>query len=116
MAALQQGIHLLVADLHPAGTSDPEGIHGEIWPIVGGGHFRLPENKALTVAAYMAERLPQAFVEPLAVGDTLPDMPLFLAERRYVPTPLEKTYMTAYTRLPKIVKDIVEGRTPPERQ
>jgi hypothetical protein len=114
VAAIRQGIHLLVVDVHPAGSSDPEGLHGEIWPIVGGGDFRLPDDKPLTAAAYLAERLPEAFVEPLAVGDALPDMPLFLADRRYVPAPLEMAYTTAYTRMPKLVRDIVEGRAPPE--
>lgn len=31
LAALDRGIHLLVADLHPPGPRDPNGVHGAIW-------------------------------------------------------------------------------------
>ena len=41
-----------------------------------------------------------AYVEPAAVGDTLPDMPVFLTTDRYVPCPLEETYETAWEQFP----------------
>ncbi len=114
VAAMQMGIHLLVVDLHPPGTWDPRGIHAAIWHIVGGGAFSPPEDKQLTLAAYQADQLPEAFVEPLAVGDVLKDMPLFLSVGWYVDVPLEATYMTAYAGLPSIVRDTVDGLVPSE--
>ena len=33
-----------------------------------------------------------AYVEPVAVGDVLPDMPIFLQPGYYVPAPLEPSY------------------------
>lgn len=114
VAALQQGIHLLVIDVHPPGPWDLQGIHGAIWPIVGGGSFTLPIDKPLSLSAYLADRLPEAFVETIRVGLTLPDMPLFLSNDWYIPAPLERTYMAAYDGLPSIVKDVLEGRAPPE--
>jgi len=114
VGALQQGIHLLLVDLYPANKWNPDGLHGAIWPIVGGGDFHLPPAKPLTAAAYLAERSPQAFVEPLAVGQTLPDMPLFLRDLRYILVPLESTYCAAYAGVPDYVQEIVEGHAPAE--
>ncbi len=114
VAALRSGIHLLVIDLHPPGSGDSQGIHGAIWDIVGGHGFTLPPERPLSLAAYMADRMPEAFVEPIAPGQPLPDMPLFLAVGWYINVPLETTYATAYAGLPSVVRDVVEGRSPPE--
>jgi hypothetical protein len=116
-ADLQQDRHLLIVDVHPAGIANSNSIHGAIWTLLAGEDCRLPNDKPLTAVAYsMADDCIQAWVEPLAVADPLPDMPLFLAKGKYVAAPLEKTYMAAYEKLPKIVKDIIEGRAPPERR
>jgi hypothetical protein len=116
LQALQDRIHLLVIDLHPPGSQDPEGIHGAIWPIIGGGSFALPGDRPLTLASYLADRFPEAFVETIGVGQSLPDMPLFLSTGWYIPLPLEQTYMTAYNGIPGVVKDVLEGRSPPEQE
>lgn len=113
-SAIRQGIHLLVVDLHPPTPRDLQGIHGEIWRVVG-GEFEFPDERHLSLASYRAERpLPEAYIEPLAVGMTIPDMPLFLDEDRYIETPLETTYLTAYQGIPKYLQDVLEGREPPE--
>jgi hypothetical protein len=44
----------------------------------------------------------EAFVEPVAVGDKLPTIPLFLTAEEYAPVPLEKTYQAAFTAVPEI--------------
>ncbi|MGH7129478.1 MAG: DUF4058 family protein, partial [Planctomycetaceae bacterium] len=108
-SALNSGIHLLVIDLHPPGPCDPQGIHRAIWDEVAGGGFTLPEDKPLTLAAYLADRLPEAFVEPIAVGQALPEMPLFLDIDWYIRTPLENTYMAAFRGLPGFIKDQLTG-------
>ena len=51
----------------------------------------MPEGKPLTLAAYDAGPPPVAYVEPVAVGDRLPEMPIFLKPDLYV-APLEATY------------------------
>lgn len=33
---VENGIHLLILDLHPPGRRDPDGIHGEIWQEIAG--------------------------------------------------------------------------------
>jgi hypothetical protein len=48
----------------------------------------------------------------VAVGDSLPDMPLFLDPGHYVHTPLEPTYQAAYRGVPKRWREILDGTTP----
>jgi len=98
---LRAGIHLLVLDLFPPGPRDPQGIHGAIWAEVAGSDFDLPANLPLTLAAYSAGDVKQAFIEPVAVGMELADMPLFLEPELYVLTPLERTYVAAFEGVPK---------------
>lgn len=109
VAALHRGIHVLVIDVHPPGSFDLEGVHRAIWEIVGGSYAAPPE-RPLTLASYLAGSLPEAFIETLSVGQPLPKMPLFLTADWYIQVPLEPTYMAAYTPLPPIVKNILEGR------
>jgi len=98
-AALTGGIHLLVIDLHSRGAFDPEGIHGAIWEYLFGQRPAAPANRPLTLAAYRASP-PTAYVEPLAVGEVLPDMPLFLDAESYVSVPLEDSYLQTWAGLP----------------
>jgi hypothetical protein len=97
---LQAGIHLLIVDLFPPGRRDPQGIHKVIWDRIHEEEFVLPPDKPLTLAAYVGGIETIAYVEPVAVGDALPDMPVFLTADRYVPCPLEETYMTAWEQFP----------------
>jgi hypothetical protein len=45
---------------------------------------------------------------PIAVGDRLPDMSIFLTPDRYVPCPLEDTYMTTWGVFPAALKGELE--------
>jgi hypothetical protein len=96
---LVSGYHLLLIDLHPRGVHDPHGIHGAVWADFDSTPYQPPPNKPLTVASYCAGTIKRAYVEPIAVGDALPDMPLFLDDGWYVDLPLEETYQTAYESL-----------------
>ncbi len=107
-AALAHGIHLLLIDLFPPGRRDPQGIHGAIWDSLGEGGYVQPFDKPLTLAAYVAEWLPTAYVEPVAVGDRLPDMPLFLDVEQYINVPLEATYQASYVGVPEFYRAILE--------
>lgn len=109
VAALTQGIHLLVLDLHPPGPRDPQGIHGVLWSKIVEDDFALPSDKPLTVAAYSAGDVKCAYVETVAVGDVLPDMPLFLDPTHYVPVPLEATYQAAREAIPRRWRDVLES-------
>jgi hypothetical protein len=64
-------------------------------------------------SAYSAGVVTTAHVEPVAVGATLPDMPLFLREGAYVMVPLERTYSVSYDDVPWRYREVLEGKTPP---
>ena len=100
---LAAGIHLLVIDLFPPTPRDPNGIHAALWD----DDYQYPVDKPLTVASYDAEDK-TAYVEPLAVGDVLPDMPVFLRAEHYVPVPLEATYGTAWQMFPNALKGLLQ--------
>ncbi len=97
--AVRLGIHLLVIDLHPPTSRDPQGIHGAISELMGDLSYEAPPDKPLTLVSYVAMPIGTAYVEPFAIGDSLPPMPLFLDEGNYVNVPLEETYMSTFRRL-----------------
>ena len=61
------------------------------------------------MASYVADRMPEAYLEHLAVGSTLVEMPLFLDLDRYIYLPLESTYMAAYRGMPERWRRVLEG-------
>jgi hypothetical protein len=114
---IAQGVHLLVIDLFPPSKRDPQGIHKAIWDEFMEEDFELPPDQRLTLAAYDAGPPSVAYVEPIAVGQALPDMPIFLKPEFYVPAPLEETYRTTWNDFfPAPMKRLLEGsnRYPPE--
>ncbi len=118
--ALLSGVHLLIVDLFPPTACDPEGIHRVIWEREGDGDFALPGDKPLTCVSYVGYPVVEVFLEPVAVGDSLPDMPLFLTRQVYVPVPLEATYSAAWEALPDFLQDTltappINGRKKPGR-
>jgi hypothetical protein len=103
----------LLVDLFPPSTRDPQGIHGAVWGEDCGGDFSLPQDKPLTCVAYIAGTAAEAFIELLAVGDPLPEMPLFLNSEEYVSTPLEATYQSSWEGLPAYWRGVLtKGQEP----
>ncbi|MFI5461470.1 MAG: DUF4058 family protein [Isosphaerales bacterium] len=98
--ALLAGIHLLIVDLFPPTPRDPHGIHQAIWGEGREGDFALPDDKPLTCVSYIGFPSIEVFLEPVAVGDALPDRPLFLTPEVYVPLPLDATYHSAWEAVP----------------
>jgi hypothetical protein len=105
---LEQGIHLLVVDLFPPSSRDPQGIHKAIWDEIEEKPFELPPDKPLTLAAYVADAVKTAYVELVGVGDVLPDMPAYLDVDSYVPVPLEATYQATWASCPEDMREAVE--------
>ena len=97
---LDQRIHLLLLDPFPPGPRDPSGIHAAIWDDYAGEAFTLPANEPISFVAYESAETVRAYIETLAVGDRLPEMPLFLAPEYYVQLPLESMYQSAWETLP----------------
>ncbi len=104
---LYNGVNLLVVDLFPPSPRDPQGIHKVIWDEIREEPFELPPGKTLTLASYAAGSPMTAYVEPIAVGDTLADMPIFLDSQMYVTVPLGPTYEATWARCPGPFKEAV---------
>jgi hypothetical protein len=106
--ALERGYHLLLVDLQPPTPRDPAGIHTAIWGEFGGAPKPAPVDKPLNMVAYDAGPPKEAYVQRMAYGDTLIDMPLFLAPGWYVDVPLEQTYQAAWRGVPRRVRERLE--------
>jgi hypothetical protein len=106
---IRHGVHLLVIDLFPPGPRDPWGIHKAIWDEFQEEEFALPPDKPLVLASFDAGPPRVAYVEPVAVGDKLFDMPLFLKPGGCVLAPLEVTYQTTWNAFPAVLKGLLEG-------
>jgi len=110
---LEHRIHLLIVDPFPPSRRDPNGVHAAIWEEVEEDSFCLPADKPLTLVAYECELITRAYIEPIAVGDVLPDMPLFLMPNGCVKVPLEATYQTAFAVMPRRWQRVLEGPPAP---
>ncbi len=105
---MARNVSLVMVDLFPPSAFDPEGIHGAIWDEVDASAYALPTGKPLTVAAYAAGDCLRAYVDAIAVGEVLPDIPLFLSPDRYVAVPLEATYQDTWATFPAPLKGLLE--------
>jgi hypothetical protein len=113
--ALRHGVHLLVLDLFPPGRHDPQGMHGAVWRRLDEAEEPLdpPADEPLTLAAYVADLRPDAYLDYVALGRPLPAMPLFLTRDHYLNAPLEATYDAAWRGMPAYWRAVVEGEAPP---
>ena len=112
VSALKAGVHVLLVDLIPPGRYDPNGLHGAIWSAFAGEQDEIDPEAPLTLASYVGTaptRLSEAYVEPVAVGMPLIDMPVFLDSGRYVNVPLEPTSEAAYRGMPRFWREVIEG-------
>jgi Protein of unknown function (DUF4058) len=100
MSFLDQGVHLLVIDPFPTGKRLGKGIHRTLWDHYLDEGFDLPADKPLILAAYDAGPPFAAYVEAVAVGEVLPEMPLFLQPESYVLALLEETYQETWKVFP----------------
>ncbi len=113
--ALSRGCHLLVIDLHPPNRLTPNGLHAAFWEHRAGTGHRVTTEKPLGLSAYRAHRPgenvvhPRAWFQPVAVGEELPDMPLFLTASHYINVPLESTYLEAWQGVPGRWKRVIES-------
>jgi hypothetical protein len=114
VAAIQLGIHVSLLDLMPPGPHDTGGMHGAIWERFDPDHpYELPADQPLTLAAYAAAIPPKAYIDHRAVGEELPEMPLFLTDNGFIPLPLEATYAEAYREMPEYWREVIEGKRKP---
>jgi hypothetical protein len=110
---LEHRIHLLILDPFPPSPRDPDGIHAAVWGEVEDTPFVLPKDKPLTLVAYECDLTTRAYIEPIAVGDPLPNMPLFVEPSCHVSVPLETTYETAFADMPRRWRSVLEQSAQP---
>ena len=104
---IRAGINLLIVDLFPPSDRDPHGIHRAIWDEIANDPFELPAGKRLTAVSYDVSDDTTAYIEPLAIGDELPSMPLFLAAGEHVLVPLEATYQATWSVCPSPIRTML---------
>jgi hypothetical protein len=104
---LAECVHLLLVDPLPGGTAAPEGLHAEIFADSVDEPLRCTADRPLSLVSYECAERVRAWMERLAVGDALPDMPVFLEPGMHVPVPLESTYMEAWLGMPLRWRDVV---------
>ena len=110
---IQAGVQVLIVDLFPPTVRDPKGLHKLIWDEIEDQPFELPPGLDRLLMSYQAGREKVAYIEPLAVGDTMPDMPLFLTPHLHVKVPLETTYGATWNVLPLQLRSAVTtGKLP----
>ena len=111
-SALALGIHVLVIDLFPPGPCEPSGMHAAVRELLEDGEESAPDDRPadepLSLVSYVAGQPVDAYFESLALGRSLPDMPLFLQADRYINVPLEATYQAAFQGEPFYWRDILE--------
>ena len=111
---LRTGVHVLVVDLFPPSPRDPFGIHKAIWDEIVEEDFVFPAGKDRVVASYETGAEQVAYVEPVGVGDDLPEMALCIADGMYVRVPLEPTYRATWDASPEDFRQAVETGVLPD--
>ena len=88
-----------------------------IWDEIEEEDFTFPPGKDRILASYQTGRERAAYVEPIGVGDVMPDMPLFLASELNIKVPLEMTYQATWDATPEEMRVAVEtGVLPAEEE
>lgn len=116
IAVLDAEVNLFVVDPFTPTARDPQGIHAAIWSRLvkqrkNRKPFLLSPDRQLVTASYcVSAGEVTAAVQPFAVVEPVPAMPLFLtADEEYVTVPLEDTYQAAYPDMPKVWRDVLEA-------
>jgi hypothetical protein len=101
---LHLGIHLVIIDPFPAND-----VHSRVWEEFTAKKAGSIREKAASLNSYQAGgKKPTAYVDELAVGSVLPEMPLFLLDDAYVSLPLEESYRTAWDGYPAPLRKLLE--------
>jgi hypothetical protein len=108
VAAMREGLHLVVADLFPPRRNDPRGLIGELWANFD-RDYQPTRDAPLALAGFRVAEHVTAYIEPATVGQPVLSVPLFVTADRYVMLPLEQTYEAAFKRLPPAWQAMVQG-------
>ena len=104
----------MIVDLFPPTARDTFGLHKVIWDEIEEEDFTFPEGKDRILVSYRVGDERVAYVEPIGVGDSLPAMPLFVANDLHVKVPLEPTYQATWDASPEDLRVAVETGVMPD--
>jgi hypothetical protein len=104
---LKGRVSLLVVDLFPPTPRDPAGLHAEIWDRLGQSPNEWPTDRNRGIMSYDAGEVITAYLEPMAIGDNLPEVPLFLGSSRYISLPLQSAYDVSWAAFPRVLKPLL---------
>lgn len=111
--ALLAGIHVVVIDVLPPGKHDPAGIQGCVAGSMGNPVEDIPPDRPLGFVSSAVDLFEVvAYREQRAVGEELPEMPLFLISDQYVNLPLAPCYQQTVEGMPPFWREVLEGRDP----
>lgn len=111
---IEAGVHFLFVDPYPPPARAAAGLHAAIWKAVtrrvpGRRPFAPPADRPLLAASYCPASDVTAAVQPFAVGEPVPDLPLYLsADGYHITLPLEATYAAAYSKVPQFWREVLE--------
>ena len=105
---LSAGVHVSVIDVAPHPARCPRGIHAAVWGDLSDFPYEPPEGKPFALAAYEADEAVEAYVEPVGLGDVLPDLAVFLESGGCVMAPLEETYLAAFASVPRRWRRVID--------
>lgn len=102
---LHEGVNLLLIDPFPSAGGN--NVHAAIWRGLTGDKVEGLPDKPLTITSYVAKRADafEVYWEPLAVGDAIPDAPLFLSPDTYVSAPINRGYGFAWDAHPDFLRE-----------
>jgi hypothetical protein len=112
VAAVQSGIHLVIVDLFPPGTNNPAGLTSAVWEEVGGQRISWAEGQSLSAASFRVSSVVTCYAESFAPGEAIPEVPLFYDPDWYITLPLDQTYSTAYSGVPRRWRQVIEAPSP----
>ncbi len=101
----------MVLDLFPPSRRDPNGIHRAIFDELADLPEDPPSDKPLIFVSYQSSDPIVAYIEPLAVGDPIPELPLYYAHEKYVNVPLDSSYAAAWKSSGKRLRELVTAHS-----
>jgi hypothetical protein len=102
------GVHVLLLDLIPMIPGEQQDIPASIWRDLTGREMNAAQDKPLSIVSFECGPETNAYIEPLAVGDSLREMPLFIDVGIYVSVSLEITYQSAFGGLPERWRHVLD--------
>jgi hypothetical protein len=104
--SVDAGVHVVVIDVLPPTRRDRGGIHAAVMKALGEAQVTRRGGRAF--ASYRAGPRLAVQAEQIAVGDRVPNLPLFLTPDESVELPLAATYAAAYRGVPGCWKEAIE--------